>query len=127
AARRCAQPPLPCAIRAHGGDQRQVHHGRGLGRRRAAAVRVDRRAERLRARQLTVAPALMLNVFVAAPEGLRRVALDEDGSIPADALWIDLLEPTEHEERAVEALLGLDVPTREEMREIEASNRLYED
>ncbi|PZN34345.1 MAG: magnesium transporter [Proteobacteria bacterium] len=69
----------------------------------------------------------MLNVFVAAPEGLRRVALDEDGSIPADALWIDLLEPTEHEERAVEALLGLDVPTREEMREIEASNRLYED
>ncbi|MBX9635247.1 MAG: Mg2+ and Co2+ transporter, partial [Magnetospirillum sp.] len=43
------------------------------------------------------------------------------------ALWIDLLSPTPEEERAVEALIGIDVPTREEMQEIEVSSRLARD
>jgi Mg2+ and Co2+ transporter CorA len=42
-------------------------------------------------------------------------------------LRIDLLEPTVEEELKVERDLGIDVPTREEMREIETSNRLYEE
>ena len=42
-------------------------------------------------------------------------------------MWIDLLEPTVEEEKLVEASLRIDVPTREEMKEIETSNRLYED
>lgn len=42
-------------------------------------------------------------------------------------MWIDLLEPTPEEERKVEKFLGIEVPTREEMREIESSNRLYEE
>ena len=42
-------------------------------------------------------------------------------------MWLDLLEPTLEEERQVEQALGIDVPTREEMREIETSNRLYEE
>ena len=42
-------------------------------------------------------------------------------------MWIDLLEPTVDEEKLVEASLGVEVPTREEMKEIETSNRLYED
>ncbi len=41
-----------------------------------------------------------------------------------DALWIDLLSPSTEEEHAVEALLGFDVPTHEEMKEIELSRRL---
>lgn len=44
-----------------------------------------------------------------------------------DALWIDLLAPTPEEESAVEQLLGIDVPTREEMQEIEVSSRLARD
>ncbi|MBC7951138.1 MAG: magnesium transporter CorA family protein [Rhodospirillaceae bacterium] len=48
-------------------------------------------------------------------------------SVAADALWIDLLSPTPEEERAVEDLLGIDVPTREEMQEIEVSSRLSRD
>ena len=40
-------------------------------------------------------------------------------------IWIDLLDPTDDEERAVETALGLEVPTREEMAEIEDSSRLY--
>jgi magnesium transporter len=41
-----------------------------------------------------------------------------------EAVWIDLLHPTEAETAAVNAL-GLDVPTLEDMEEIEVSNRLY--
>lgn len=41
------------------------------------------------------------------------------------ALWIDLLKPSKEEEEAVEQALGVDVPTREEMQEIELSSRLY--
>ncbi len=46
---------------------------------------------------------------------------------PADVLWIDLCDPTQEEERAVETLLGLEVPTRQEAAEIEESARLYEE
>lgn len=46
--------------------------------------------------------------------------------IPESATWIDLEEPTEAEERLVERCLGLDVPTPEELKEIEPSSRLYE-
>jgi magnesium transporter len=40
-------------------------------------------------------------------------------------LWIDLVNPTDEEEAAIEQYLGVDVPTREEMEEIEISSRLY--
>ena len=46
---------------------------------------------------------------------------------PDEFLWADLFEPTPEEERAVESLLTVDVPTRDEMKEIETSNRLYEE
>jgi magnesium transporter len=69
----------------------------------------------------------MLNVFVAQPQGLARIPLEPGAAVPSDALWLDLLEPTPEEEKVVEASLGIDVPTREEMKEIETSNRLYED
>lgn len=49
----------------------------------------------------------------------------EAWSLPADAVWIDLVNPTPEEDRAVERALGLSVPTREEMAELEASSRLY--
>ena len=42
------------------------------------------------------------------------------------AVWVDLLEPTKDEEKLVEKLIGTNVPTREEMLEIEPSSRLYE-
>ena len=49
----------------------------------------------------------------AAPEELRR------------AVWIDLLNPSPQEELAVQQALRLEIPTREEMQEIESSSRLY--
>src|SRR5215210_860678 len=44
-----------------------------------------------------------------------------------DVLWIDLVNPSHDDERAVETLLGVAVPTREEMVEVEESARLYEE
>jgi magnesium transporter len=69
----------------------------------------------------------MLNVFVPRPNGLVNAELEPGADLPADALWIDLREPTPEEEQHVEKALNIDVPTREEMREIEASNRFYEE
>ncbi|HSG56558.1 MAG TPA: magnesium transporter CorA family protein [Paracoccaceae bacterium] len=47
-------------------------------------------------------------------------------STPApQAIWTDLLDPTADEEAALEAELGLDLPTRDDMRGIEPSARIY--
>ncbi|MGI8604616.1 MAG: magnesium transporter CorA family protein [Verrucomicrobiales bacterium] len=45
----------------------------------------------------------------------------------AEALWIDLLEPSPTEIARVQSALGLELPTRSEMQEIEASSRLYQE
>ena len=50
----------------------------------------------------------------------------EREKIPDTAAWIDLEQPTEAEERLVERCLAVDVPTRDELAEIEPSSRLYE-
>lgn len=42
-------------------------------------------------------------------------------------VWIDLLNPTADEETALEAGLGVDVPTRAEMQRLEVSGRLYKE
>ncbi len=47
-----------------------------------------------------------------------------EGADLGRAVWIDLLRPTEAEAAAVRAL-GADVPTLEDMQEIEISSRLY--
>ena len=48
-------------------------------------------------------------------------------SIGDETVWLDLLNPTMEEDKFVEKLLGIAIPTRDEMREIEASNRLYQE
>lgn len=68
----------------------------------------------------------MFSCFISHPGGLTRLD-NQPAVVPADALWVDLLEPTLEEEKAVEQFLTIDVPTREEMKEIEASSRLYEE
>ena len=39
--------------------------------------------------------------------------------IPDEATWIDLEEPTREEDKLVEQCVGVQVPTREDMSEIE--------
>jgi magnesium transporter len=51
----------------------------------------------------------------------------ENQELLAQAVWIDMLSPIKVEEELVEKYTKLNVPTREEMREIEFSSRLYRD
>jgi magnesium transporter len=69
----------------------------------------------------------MLRVLRHGAPGFDLVALDADWRLPADAVWIELVDPTRAEEVAVEKSIGLLLPTREEMAEIEASSRLYQE
>ncbi|MDO9415664.1 magnesium transporter CorA family protein [Pararhizobium sp.] len=48
-------------------------------------------------------------------------------SLDADVVWLDLLKPDKAEDTFVEGLLGIEVPTREDMKDIEPSSRLYTD
>lgn len=65
----------------------------------------------------------MLTVYEVENAGLvRHEGIEHLG---ANSVWIDMLHPTPEEDAAVEKLLGISIPTRAEMREIEASNRFY--
>jgi magnesium transporter len=47
--------------------------------------------------------------------------------LTGSAIWIDLLQPSAEEEQSLERALGIGIPTREEMQEIELSSRLYKE
>ncbi len=67
----------------------------------------------------------MLSVYVPHGTSLERIAIEPGGTPPDAAVWIDLVTPTVQEDKTVGRLLGIEVPTREEMQEIEVSSRLY--
>ena len=69
--------------------------------------------------------ASMLALYLARGNTLERVVVPAETAAPEEAVWIDLVSPTPEEDRLVEGLLGVAVPTREEMQEIEVSSRLY--
>ncbi len=70
----------------------------------------------------------MISLYAVSAGGLQL--LEPEGELSdglKKAIWIDLKTPTEEEEGALESTLGIDIPTREEMREIEESSRIYEE
>ena len=67
----------------------------------------------------------MFSVFVPSDASLKKVPGADPAALPENAVWIDLLNPTMEEDRSVERLAGIAVPTREDMQEIEISSRLY--
>jgi magnesium transporter len=69
----------------------------------------------------------MLTAYGAANDCLTELPAGPVPAIPPDCVWLDLVEPTAEEEALVEAALGIDIPTREELAEIEASSRLYQE
>ena len=46
-------------------------------------------------------------------------------SLPESCVWLDLLNPTSEEDAMVEQRVGVDVPSIEQMSEIESSSRMY--
>ncbi len=48
-------------------------------------------------------------------------------NLPAELLWLDLDSPSQNEEKALEQLLGFELLTAEEMKDIEPSSRLFQE
>lgn len=67
----------------------------------------------------------MLKSYQLHNGGLKGTEILEGAPIAAESLWIDLLNPTIVERQSVNALLGMELPTRADMEEIEISSRLY--
>ena len=65
----------------------------------------------------------MINGYVT--EGGRLRAVDDLLPRAQSLAWIDLQSPTHEEESLLERMLGVDIPTLEDMEEIELSSRLY--
>ncbi len=69
----------------------------------------------------------MLNVIRRGVRCFEAVTPQAGWRPDPDVVWIDLLNPTREEELAVEAALGLDLPTQKEMEALEPSSRLYQE
>lgn len=71
----------------------------------------------------------MLQIFVREAD---HIVLSENNSLvhveaALPALWYDLIRPSSAERHHVEEALGISIPTRDEMEEIEPSARLYQE
>jgi magnesium transporter len=64
----------------------------------------------------------MIKAFVVDKGRLRATG---DLLNKGEVVWADLFDPTKEEEQAIEDWIGVGIPTREEMEEIEISSRLY--
>jgi magnesium transporter len=69
----------------------------------------------------------MLRVLHRGSPGFDEPGEEPGWRLPEDAVWIDLIGPSRAEELKIEQALGLQLPTREDMAEIEPSSRLYQE
>lgn len=69
----------------------------------------------------------MINAYRSTCEAVTLSAQQPIAELYPDIIWIDMLNPTQDEERYIETLLGIEVPTREDLKDIEPSSRLYID
>lgn len=67
----------------------------------------------------------MIIAYNANGEAGAISAATPPGALPGGTVWIDLLCPTREEDTLIEGLLGIEIPTREDMKDIEPSSRLY--
>ena len=59
-------------------------------------------------------------------DGARLERIGATGSDARSSVWIDLYQPTHEEVQQIEGEFAVDIPTPEDMREIEMSSRLYQ-
>ncbi|AFM25931.1 magnesium transporter CorA family protein [Desulfomonile tiedjei] len=67
----------------------------------------------------------MITAYVKAHDGIHPVSLKDISDFPEEMVWLDLLEPSKSEEQIIESFLGIEVPTSQELSEIEDSSRFY--
>ncbi len=68
----------------------------------------------------------MIRIYSQTEKGITRtVGLENEACSIDGVFWLDLLTPDATELKYAENLCGIELPTRDEMREIEATSRLY--
>jgi magnesium transporter len=67
----------------------------------------------------------LINAYCATGPMKTLAPADAQRELPADIVWIDLVNPTVEEDAYVESLIGIQVPTRDDLKDIEPSSRLY--
>ncbi len=68
----------------------------------------------------------MIRIYTQKEKGISRTVGLEDQDYERDQIfWIDLLTPDAAELRFAEDLCAIEMPTKDEMREIESTSRLY--
>jgi magnesium transporter len=67
----------------------------------------------------------MITAYRDNGEAVVISAVTPPASLPPDIVWIDMLRPDKAEDLLVEGFLGIEVPTREDLKDIEPSSRLY--
>ncbi|MCD7799352.1 MAG: magnesium transporter CorA family protein [Akkermansiaceae bacterium] len=68
----------------------------------------------------------MIRFYTQNENGInRQVGVDSLDSSAGEIIWVDLLTPDASELQYAEELCGIEMPTQDEMREIEATSRLY--
>ncbi len=68
----------------------------------------------------------MIRIYTQTEKGISRTVGLEDRDYDRERIfWIDLLTPDAAELRFAEELCAIEMPTKDEMREIEATSRLY--
>ncbi|MBB2719760.1 UNVERIFIED_ORG: magnesium transporter [Rhizobium etli] len=67
----------------------------------------------------------MITAYCSNCKSVEIRDVSQPASFPEDVVWIDMVEPSREEELYVEKVLGIEVPTREDLKDIEPSARLY--
>lgn len=67
----------------------------------------------------------MINAYSANGSMKTLAPAEALRQLPDEVVWVDLLEPTPQEDAYVESLIGIQVPTRDDLKDIEPSSRLY--
>src|SRR5690606_6341012 len=69
----------------------------------------------------------MITAYLPENGMLHPVSVARGEPIPESAVWIDALSPDDDDLTFLDKTLNLDVPTQEDMKEIEMSSRLYQE
>jgi magnesium transporter len=69
----------------------------------------------------------MIIFHVPGKKSVECADLGHCHTLVQNAVWVDLLKPTEQEDIIMDAAFAIDLPTRPEMQEIEMSSRLYQE
>jgi len=69
----------------------------------------------------------VLTAFRLQNRRLEQIQLAETDELSADAVWVDIVEPTEEERNSISQVYGVRLPDSDDMQEIEATARFFKD